>query len=247
MRQLIAGNWKMNGTLESARKLTKELIKALAASPPQADILLCPPSLHIGLVAGITMGSGIAVGAQDCSAQPQGAFTGDLAADQLSDMGCKYVILGHSERRHGHGESSESVKAKAISAHKTGLIAMICVGETDAERISGNADAVVKAQLLASMPEGATLQNTILAYEPVWAIGTGKTATSEDIQSMHKVIRESLAAQLAHGANMRILYGGSVKAENAKEILATHGVDGALVGGASLKAEQFLSIINAVK
>ncbi len=246
MRQLIAGNWKMNGTLESARKLTKELVKALSSQPHKADILLCPSSLHVGLVAGIAMGTGIFVGAQDCSAHPPGAHTGDLAAEQIADMGCQYVILGHSERRQEHQETSGLIAGKAGAAHRAGLKVILCVGETDAQRSAGQADQVVAQQLEDSLPSSANFNNTVVAYEPVWAIGTGKTASPADIEAMHSLIRTKIAGKLAHAENMRILYGGSVKVDNAREILHTKGVNGALVGGASLKADEFLSIINAV-
>lgn len=238
-KKLIAGNWKMNGTLADAKALAEAL-----GSPLNADVCICPPYLHLGTVAA-AKSQAIALGAQDCSFKDNGAFTGDISAPMLKDAGCQYVILGHSERRAGHAESSVQVAEKAKKAHAADLITIICVGETEAERVSGIQNKIVTEQLAESIPDCANAQNLVIAYEPVWAIGTGKTATLDDIKDMHAIIRGFLQEKLDNSSAIRILYGGSVKADNAKEILAVENVDGALVGGASLKADQFLTIVNA--
>lgn len=238
-KKLIAGNWKMNGNLADAKVLAEAL-----GSPSNADVCICPPFLHLGVVAAAKAAS-IGLGAQDCAAKDNGAFTGDISAPMLKDAGCAYVILGHSERRAGHAESSAQVAEKAKKAHAAELITIICVGETEAERVSGVQNKIVTTQLAESIPATANAQNLVIAYEPVWAIGTGKTATLDDIKDMHAVIRGFLKEKLDNSSAIRILYGGSVKADNAKEILAVENVDGALVGGASLKADQFLTIVNA--
>jgi triosephosphate isomerase len=188
-------------------------------------------------------GRPVALGAQDCHGSVSGAHTGDVSASMLADAGCTYVIVGHSERRHDHGETDATVKAKATAAQAAGLVAIICVGETEAERNADRHLAVVERQVLASIPDDATAADTVVAYEPVWAIGTGRTATVADIAAMHAHIRALLARRLASGADVRILYGGSVKPGNATEIMAVADVDGALVGGASLKAEDFRAIV----
>lgn len=229
----------MNGSLADAKALAEAL-----GSPSNADVCVCPPYLHLGVVASAKSGA-IALGAQDCSLKDNGAFTGDISAPMLKDAGCAYVILGHSERRQYQAESNAQVSEKAKKAHAAGLITIICVGETEAERVSGVQNKIVTTQLLESIPETANAQNLVIAYEPVWAIGTGKTATLDDIKDMHAVIRGFLKEKLDNSDSIRILYGGSVKADNAKDILAAPNVDGALVGGASLKADQFLTIINA--
>jgi triosephosphate isomerase len=234
MRQLIAGNWKMNGLAAALGE-----IEALArgAKSPQCDVLICPPATLVARAAALN--SGIAIGGQDCRAEPSGAFTGDVSAEMLKDAGATAVIVGHSERRQYHGETDAMVAAKAQAAWRAGLFAIICVGETEAQRDAGDAHLVCKRQLEGSVPEGATPRNTAIAYEPIWAIGTGKTATTDDIAKMHAHIRGCLAAP------HRILYGGSVKPSNAKEILALADVGGALVGGASLKASDFIQIVEA--
>ncbi len=239
-KKLIAGNWKMNGTLSDAKALAGAII------PPsdKVEICICPPYLHLTTVSAAKPDS-VGLGAQDCSLKDNGAFTGDISTAMLKDVGCAYVILGHSERRQYHGETDTLVAAKAQKAHDTGLVTIICVGETEGERTAGIQNAVVVSQLAASIPNTANAQNLVVAYEPVWAIGTGKTATLDDIADMHAVIRKFLQEKLDNSAAIRILYGGSVKADNAKEILAVDNVDGALVGGASLKPDQFLAIINA--
>ncbi len=241
MKKLIAGNWKMNGTQGSARDLiagietgvTPELLET-------CDFVVCPsfPYLSVAVDAVKTM----AVGGQDCSGYENGAYTGDVSASMLSDIGCSYVILGHSERRQYFHETDAGVATKAAKAHAAGLITIICVGETEAEREQGIQEKIVSEQLRGSMPSCATPENTVIAYEPVWAIGTGKTATADDIAAMHAFIRAQVKSD-----DMRILYGGSMKPGNAAEIMATPNVDGGLIGGASLKAEDFLSIAKAAK
>jgi triosephosphate isomerase len=239
-KKLIAGNWKMNGTQADA----KALATAIGNGSDKADICICPPFVHLGMVANIKSAA-VSLGAQDCSPKDNGAFTGDIAASMLKDIGCSHVILGHSERRQHHAESSSQVAAKALKAHENGIVTIICVGETESERVSGIQNTIVVEQLNESIPSTAKAENLVIAYEPVWAIGTGKTATLDDIKDMHAVIRKFLQEKLDNSSAIRILYGGSVKAENAKEILAVPNVDGALVGGASLKPDQFLAIINA--
>ncbi len=246
MRQLIAGNWKMNGLGAQLAEM-EAVAAALAASPPEADVLICPPATLIARAAWAMKGR-LAIGAQDCHAQASGAFTGDISAEMLRDAGASAVIVGHSERRQHHRESDAEVAAKAQAAWRAGLTAIICVGETEAERDGGRALAVVETQLAGSVPEDAPVAAAVVAYEPVWAIGTGKTPTNADIAEMHAHIRAKLVARLGEGArSMRILYGGSVKPSNAAEILALPEVGGALVGGASLKAADFLGIVRAAQ
>ena len=235
---LVAGNWKMNGLRADGIALARD-IAARAAAPHRCDLLVCPPSTLLAAVGAALAGSGVALGGQDCHAAPSGAFTGSTSAEMLKDAGCSHVIVGHSERRHGLGESDSDVRAKASAAWRAGLVAIVCVGEMQAERKAGRAVAVVSAQLAGSVPEGATADRLVVAYEPVWAIGTGLTPTTADIVEMHAAIRGRIPA----GA--RILYGGSVNPRNAAEILALPEVGGALVGGASLKAEDFWAIAAA--
>ena len=244
MRSLVAGNWKMNGLAASLVELVS-LKEALAADAPACEVLVCPP---FTLLAQAAVVGGVALGGQDCSPKDSGAFTGDICAAMLKDAGASSVIVGHSERRQLHGERDSEVAAKAQAAWRAGLSAIICIGETEAQRDAGNAHGICAGQLDASVPDGATPQNTTIAYEPVWAIGTGKTPTLDDIKAMHAHIRACLVRRLGEGARgMRILYGGSVKPDNAADILNLPEVNGALVGGASLKASDFLSIITAVK
>jgi len=247
-RMLIAGNWKMNG-LQKARKEVADLLALQGGKMPSMfDVLLCPPATLVADMARDAGASGLAIGGQDCHHADHGAHTGDIAASMLKDAGAAYVIVGHSERRADHGESNAQVKAKAEAAIAAGLIAIVCVGETLAEREAGQAFDVVGKQVDGSLPEGADGQNCVLAYEPVWAIGTGKVATPEDIAAMHAHIRAKL--EKAGGvilANARILYGGSVKPSNAEQIFALRDVDGGLIGGASLKAADFSAIIDASK
>lgn len=243
-RKLAAGNWKMNGTKASLGE-----VAALAAlhPAPGCDILLCPPATLVAAMAEAAQGTAVAVGGQDCHARPSGAHTGDIAAPMLKDAGATHVILGHSERRADHGETDAMVAAKALAAHVADLVAVICVGETEAERDAGRTLAVIGTQLQGSVPEGATAANTVIAYEPVWAIGSGRTPTLDQIAEVHGFLRDRLVARFgAEGQGMRLLYGGSVKPGNAAEIFAVADVDGALVGGASLKAADFSAIITAL-
>lgn len=244
MRKLAAGNWKMNGTAASLAE-----VDALVAahSTPVCEVLLCPPATLIAQMAWAAKGSVLKIGGQDCHPKASGAHTGDVSATMLADAGASHVILGHSERRADHGESDSLVVAKAAAAWAAGLIAVICVGETEAQRDAGKTLDVVGSQLAGSVPQGATAANTVVAYEPVWAIGTGRTPTLAEIAEVHGHIRARLAARFgAEAAGMRILYGGSVKPSNATEIFAVANVDGALVGGASLKAADFGAIIAAL-
>jgi triosephosphate isomerase len=248
-RKLIAGNWKMNLRRAEGVALATALADRLAEETPEADVLVCPPATAIGAVADAVAGRGLHVGGQDCHPQDSGAHTGDVAAPMLADLGCGFVVVGHSERRQNHGETDALVAAKAAAAHRAGLVAIVCIGETEAERLAGHALGVCGGQVTASLPEGATAANTVVAYEPVWAIGTGRTPTVADVAEVHAHVRSVLASALgAETADaMRILYGGSVKASNAAELLAVDNVDGALVGGASLKADEFWGIVRAAR
>ena len=243
IRPLIAGNWKMHGTLAEARALAGAVA---AGAGPAADLLVCPPFPYLTTVQAALAGSTVALGAQDCHAAPKGAHTGDVAAPMVADCGAGFVILGHSERRADHGETDAAVKAKAEAALGAGLVPVICGGESEAQRLAGEAEAVVAGQLRGSLPEGFAAAGGVVAYEPVWAIGTGRTPTEDDILAMHARIRQVLREMAGEaGAALRILYGGSVKPSNARSILMLANVDGALVGGASLKAEDFLAIAQA--
>lgn len=244
-RKLAAGNWKMNGTAASLA----EVEALLQAHPsPAVEILLCPPATLIAQMAWKKGGHTLALGGQDCHAEAKGAHTGDVAAEQLRDAGATFVLVGHSERRTDHGETDAQVRAKAEAAHRAGLVAVICLGETLAEREGGRTLEVCGTQLDGSLPEAATGANTVVAYEPVWAIGTGLTPTTEQIAEVHAFLRNRLSARLgAEGALVRILYGGSVKPSNAAEIFAVPDVDGALVGGASLRAADFSPIVAALE
>ncbi len=243
-RPLVAGNWKMNGRRGSVAEL--EAVMAGAKGPAAADLMICPPATLVAAFAARAGGSGVAIGGQDCHAEPSGAFTGDIAAEMLADAGAVAVIVGHSERRSYHSESDADVRAKAAAAWRAGLLAIVCLGETRAQREAGEALAVVERQLRGSVPDGATAANLVIAYEPVWAIGTGLTPTPADVAAVHAAIRKYLVARFgAGGEGMRILYGGSVKPANARELLSVANVDGALVGGASLKAAEFLGIAAA--
>jgi triosephosphate isomerase len=240
VKPLIAGNWKMHGTLAEARALAEAV--ASGAAGVQADLLVCPPALHVAPVARALRGLEVAVGGQDCHAAAKGAHTGDISAPMLADAGATHVILGHSERRADHGESDAVVRAKVVASLAAGLTPVVCVGETEAERLAGKAEAVVGRQLAESLPEGFT---GVIAYEPVWAIGTGRVPTEADIAAIHAAIRAALVARFAGGGQMRLLYGGSMKPANAAAILALPNVDGGLVGGASLVAADFLAIARA--
>ena len=242
-RKLAAGNWKMNGDLAALA----EIDALMAAHPaPGCDVLICPPALLIHPMKARIGGGVIALGGQDCHAEPSGAHTGDISAMQLKDAGADHVILGHSERRADHGETDAMVRAKAQAAHAAGLTAIICVGETEAERDADRTLDVIATQLAGSVPDGANARNTVLAYEPVWAIGTGRTPTLDQIAQVHALMRDHLSARLSDGADVALLYGGSVKPANAAEIFAIAHVNGALVGGASLKAADFVPIIMAL-
>jgi triosephosphate isomerase len=236
MRQLIAGNWKMNGLAASLGEIA---VLARELGSPPCDVLICPPATLVARAAITAAGTPVAIGGQDCHAEVCGAFTGDVSAEMLRDAGATAVIVGHSERRQHHGESDSAVAAKAKAAWRAGLIAIVCIGETEAERDAGKAYEVCKTQIAGSVPPGATPANTAVAYEPIWAIGTGKTPKTAEIAQMHAHIKTSLPA------GVRILYGGSVKPSNAREILGLADVGGALVGGASLKATDFLTIVRA--
>jgi len=238
-RPLVAGNWKMNGLAASAGELRK--IIAGAGKLPNVDVMVCPPATLIASFAGAARGSAVAIGGQDCHALAAGAYTGDIAAEMLRDAGASTVIVGHSERRAHYGETDAMVRDKALAARRAGLLAIVCVGETRAERDAGKARVVVGVQLDGSLPDNA--ENFVVAYEPIWAIGTGLTPTPRDVAEMHGFIRERLSSRFGEKAQaVRILYGGSVKPGNAKELLAVENVDGALVGGASLDAGEFLAI-----
>lgn len=237
----------MNGTLKSAVTLATDIVMAIqqdAQLLAKNDFLVCPPYHHLVPVQA-ELSVAVSLGAQDNSPFDDGAYTGDISAAMLKDINCSYVILGHSERRQYYLESNMLIRQKALVANENGLITIICVGETEEQREAGEQEAVVEQQLIESLPETATVANTVIAYEPVWAIGTGKTATTDDIAAMHSFIRTKLAEKLEHPENVRILYGGSVKPANAAEIFAVENVNGALIGGASLKAEDFIGIAKA--
>ncbi|MDJ0948427.1 MAG: triose-phosphate isomerase [Alphaproteobacteria bacterium] len=243
-RPMIAGNWKMNGLREEALALIADLAERTGGPPSHCDVVLCPPATLLHAVDGAGR-RGFGWGGQDCHAEANGAHTGDISAEMLRDAGCGHVIVGHSERRADHGETDAQVRAKAEAAQRAGLVAILCVGETEAERDAGDAEGVVVRQLAGSAPSALAPETAIIAYEPVWAIGTGRTPTLEEIAAMHGRIRAWLDERTGQGAGFRILYGGSVKPDNAAEILALADVDGALVGGASLKAADFHAIIAA--
>jgi triosephosphate isomerase len=246
---LIAGNWKMNLKAQDALGLTTNIIKTLKEQRQHSsdfdariEYLVCPSFVYLQTISDALRGHNIALGAQDCSAEDQGAHTGDVAADMLVDCGCDYVILGHSERRADHKESSALIAQKAKKAHENGLKAIICVGETLEEREAGDAKRIVGEQLEKSLPNTARPENTVIAYEPVWAIGTGNTASADDVKEMHSFIAEKLNSMLEFDDAMRIIYGGSVKPSNAFDLMGLDHVSGALIGGASLKAEDFTAI-----
>lgn len=245
MKSLVAGNWKMNGLASSLGEL-EALKEALVSVSATAEVLVCPPFTLIGQASKVVNGV-FALGGQDCHAQAAGAHTGDIAAEMLADAGASYVIVGHSERRQNHGERDRDVAAKANAAWRAGLVAIICIGESLDQRSEGIAHAICAGQIENSVPGDAVAANTVIAYEPVWAIGTGKTPTSDEITEMHSFIRRCLTERLGPTAQqMRILYGGSVKPDNAAEILNLPEVNGALVGGASVKCADFLRIIRSI-
>ena len=244
---LIAGNWKMNGLTASLGELQKlgELLTRGAA--PRCTVAICPPATLLARISELAAPSGIVTGGQDCHPAQSGAHTGDISATMLADAGAQFVIVGHSERRTDHGETDELVRAKALAAFAAGLIPIICVGETESHRRSGQAEAVVHRQIAASVPDEAQGIDVVIAYEPVWAIGTGLTPSIEDIRDMHGNIRAQLVERFGDaGQGIRILYGGSMKPNNARDILMVENVDGGLVGGASLLANDFYAIISAV-
>ena len=244
LRPLIAGNWKMNGSRATTRHLLEKLCAFLRESGPAGcDVVVCVPAPYLPLAANRLEGvSGIELGGQDCHTSVSGAHTGDVSAAMLLDVGCAYVIVGHSERRADHGEDSETVKAKGETAIASGLTAIVCIGETLEERDAGRAVDVVGSQLDSSLPDRTDATNTVVAYEPVWAIGTGRTPNEAEIGEIHASVRAQLLERIEDGARVRILYGGSVKPENAASILSVPDVNGALVGGASLDAAAFWSI-----
>jgi triosephosphate isomerase (TIM) len=239
---LVAGNWKMNGLAASEAVLAR-IISGSKDFAGKAELMVCPPATLVAAFAGAARGSSVLIGAQDCHAEPSGAHTGDIAAEMLADAGARAVIVGHSERRADHHETDAQVRAKAQAAWRAGLTAIVCVGEQHAEREAGKTLQTVGRQLDGSLPDGATGANLVVAYEPVWAIGTGLTPTAADVAEVHAFIRDQLNKRLASQAgSVRILYGGSVKPDNAKQLLTVANVNGALVGGASLKAADFLGI-----
>ncbi|HZP77095.1 MAG TPA: triose-phosphate isomerase [Pseudolabrys sp.] len=241
-RPLVAGNWKMNGLKASAAEL-QQIITGATPLAGKADLMVCPPATLLFTFAHVAFGSKLQIGGQDCHAKASGAHTGDLSAEMLADAGAAAVIVGHSERRTDHHESDAQVREKTLAAWRASLLAIVCIGEQRAEREAGQTLAVVGRQLDASVPDGATAANLVIAYEPVWAIGTGLTPTPADVAEVHGFIRRRLGERFAaEGAAIRILYGGSVKPSNAKELMGVADVNGALVGGASLKAEEFLGI-----
>ena len=244
MRKLAAGNWKMNGTGASL----SEVVTLLNAHPaPECEMLLCPPATLLARMADVAKGTSLRVGGQDCHANTSGAHTGDLSAAMLADAGASHVIVGHSERRTDHAETDAQVMAKAQAAQVAGLVAVVCIGETEGQRDAGDTLDVIGRQLTGSVPEESTAANLVLAYEPVWAIGTGRTPTIAEIAEVHAFIRARLTARIgAQADGVRLLYGGSVKPSNAAEIFAVPHVDGALVGGASLKAADFGAIVAAL-
>jgi triosephosphate isomerase len=246
-RPLVAGNWKMNGLAASIGELDR-VIAGAGAITAKADLMVCPPATLIAAFAARAAGSPVAIGGQDCHAEAGGAFTGDISAEMLKDAGACAVIVGHSERRTYHKETDAEVRAKALAARRAGLAAIVCVGESKDERVAGKTLAVVGTQLDGSLPDGAIAAWLVVAYEPVWAIGTGLTPTPADVAEVHAFIRKRLGERFGgEGEGVGILYGGSVKPANAKELIAVANVDGALVGGASLKADEFLAIASAYR
>ncbi len=242
IRPLIAGNWKMNGLKASSAEF-EAMIAGAPALAAKADLLVCPPATLIAGFADKAKGTKVAVGAQDCHPKGSGAHTGDLSAEMLADAGAGAIIVGHSERRADHGESDALVRQKAEAAWRAGLTAIVCIGETQKQRDTGQTLHICGGHLKGSLPDGATAANLVVAYEPVWAIGTGLTPTTQDVEQVHRFIRGVLTDRFkAEGGRIRILYGGSVKPSNARELMAVANVNGALIGGASLKAADFLAI-----
>ena len=249
-KTLIAGNWKMNCLLEDGVSLAKGVAQEVKkAARKDCEFLICPPFTLLAPAKKAIKGSRVMLGAQDCHFDLKGAHTGDISPEMLKDLGCQYVILGHSERRTDHKESNELIAKKATAAINAGLKVIICIGETEQERDNGETINVCTSQIMGSVPEVSTHQNTVIAYEPVWAIGTGKTPTSAEVQDVHAAIRKVVSKKLgrANANKMRILYGGSMKPSNAKELLALPDVDGGLIGGASLKVADFIAISEACR
>ena len=245
-RPLFVANWKMNGLHADGLARASALAGHAAGGDCGGDIVVCPPATLLFALRAVFAGSQIELGGQDCHATPEGAHTGDVSAPMLADAGCAYVIVGHSERRAGHGEADETVAGKADAAHAAGLAAIVCVGESAVDRDDGRALAVIGRQVERSLPDGSTTDNTAIAYEPVWAIGTGRTPAPADIEAAHAEVRAGWERRFSgSGAALRVLYGGSVTARNAGEIMAAPGVDGVLVGGASLSADTFWQICQA--
>lgn len=245
VRPLIAGNWKMNGLKASLKELGA-IVSGSEAPSAKTDLLICPPATLLFLAAAEVAGSKVAVGAQDCHPNASGAHTGDISAEMLADAGATAVIVGHSERRADHGETDAIVRSKAEAACRAGLMAIVCVGEKQGQRDAGRTLDIVGGQLMGSVPDGAAPERLVIAYEPVWAIGTGLTPTVKDVAQVHEFIRNYLKQNMKKGGEaVRILYGGSVKPSNATELLAVPHVNGALIGGASLKASDFLAIAAA--
>ena len=244
MKKLIAGNWKMNGSLAANEALVQAMLAGIGS--PKADVALCAPAPYLSQLQSLLNGSPIAWGSQDVSAHEQGAFTGEVSAAMLRDFACRYAIVGHSERRQYHGETDQLVADKAKAALGKGITPIVCVGETLAQREAGETEAVVKRQLSAVIHTlGHCVSEMVVAYEPVWAIGTGKVATPEQAQAVHALLRAQLKAATPHADGMKILYGGSMKPDNAATLLAQPDIDGGLIGGASLKAADFVAICRA--
>jgi triosephosphate isomerase (TIM) len=244
-RPLIAGNWKMNGLKASVAELEK-IVRDSRDLRQRIDLMVCPPATLIMPFAAVA--DGVAIGGQDCHSEPAGAFTGDISAEMLADLGASAVIVGHSERRSYHGETDDEVRRKVTAAWRAGLTAVLCIGESREDRVAGRTLKIVGAQLQGSLPDRAQPERLVIAYEPVWAIGTGLTPTPQDVAEVHGFIRSQVAARLGTaGEGVRILYGGSVKPANARELTSVPNVDGALVGGASLKSEEFLAIAGAYR
>ncbi|MGH6838304.1 MAG: triose-phosphate isomerase [Methylocella sp.] len=251
-RPLVAGNWKMNGLRKSLAEVTAICESVAAGGAGEAEVVVCPPATLLISTARICEGTKVGLGGQDCHAETSGAFTGDISAEMLKDAGAAYVILGHSERRAGHHETDKIVRAKATAALRAGLTVIICVGETRTARDAGEAFSVVGAQLAGSIPKDSPPGRVVVAYEPIWAIGTGLTPTRQDIAEMHGFIRDFIRAKVnqhlpGQGESTRILYGGSVRPANAAELLSVEDVDGALVGGASLRSAEFMAIADVYR
>ncbi|OJT95627.1 MAG: triose-phosphate isomerase [Rhizobium sp. 63-7] len=246
VRPLVAGNWKMNGTRASLDQIKAMAEGVLSPLSDKVETLICPPATLLYVATALCTDSPLAIGAQDCHQNASGAHTGDISAEMIADCYGTYVIVGHSERRTDHAETDHLVRAKAIAANAADLTAIVCIGETAEQRQAGQTLDILKRQLAGSVPDEATAENTVIAYEPVWAIGTGLTPTVKDIEEAHAFMRKELVARFGdQGKTMRILYGGSVKPGNAKELMGVANVDGALIGGASLKAADFLAIYQA--